>query len=383
MRARAVLERPAGMAALQNRAGYVETVRADIFAWLESVRCSEEDWGRWKNNSSMTRPWALQASGIAIYLLDRLGSLASVAAADRASAIRFFQSCQDPVDRLFKDPLETGATREGHHSWEEIWAQRNGATLRALRALGASPRLAPPTVQFADLGRVDGREWTLSLNWSNPWSTGERWSRAIEAHLRELPAEARRDANPVLADMFATLESEVLDPATGMPTHRGCSDDPARAMAGLFKIMNGYLAVGRPLPDAEAAIDSTLNLQHASGEFGYPRNMCMNWDALWILRELDIQLRERHRHGEIVKAGRRLSECLLREYRKPDGGFAFHGDHCQVNHHSVRLCAEPLPISDMLGTMMCLECLEYVDQWAPFPIAQRASDEEEIHIASC
>ncbi len=359
----ATLEHPAE-ASPESALGFVATVRGDILAWIESVRCRESAWGRWRYHAATSRPWSLQASGIAIDLLHRLDALESVDANDRAAAVAFFQSCQDSADGLFKDPLETPDTHDGHHSWEAIWAQRHGATLLALAHLGAAPLLPPPTAQFADLSRVDGRAWTLSLPWSNPWSTGEAWSRAIVAHLRELPADDQRDTIPVLADMFASLEADVLDPASGMPTARGCPDDPARAMAGLFKIMNGYLAVGRPVPHAEAAIDSTLDLQSATGEFGYPRNMCMNWDALWVLRELDLQMLGRHRHDEIVQAGGRLCDCLLREYRKSDGAFAFHGDHCLVNHHSVRLSDEPHPISDMLGTMMALACLEYADGWA-------------------
>ncbi len=363
MIATSVLERPAEISP-EPVAGFVATVRGEILTWIEKVRCRDSGWGRWRYHSATTRPWSLQASGIAIDLLHRLDALDSVGADDRAEAILFLQSCQDPADHLFKDPLETADSRDGHHSWEAIWAQRNGATLLALEHLGAAPQFPPPTAQFADLSRVDGRAWTLSLQWSNPWSTGEGWSRAIDAHLRDLPIDDRRDTIPVLGDMFAALESNVLDPATGMPTRRGCPDDPARAMAGLFKIMNGYLAVNRPVPHAAAAIDSTLDLQAANGEFGYPRNMCMNWDALWVLRELDRQLGARHRHAEIVAAGERLCGCLLHEYRKPDGAFAFHGDHCLVNHHSVRLCDEPHPISDMLGTMMALACLEYADEWA-------------------
>ena len=343
--------------------GHVALVRSGVLDWLESVRHRGDGWGRWKYNAAMTRPWALQASGIAIDLLHRLGALAGVSDARKAEVVAFLQSCQDPGDHLLKDPLETEADHEGDHTWEQIWGQRNGAAVAALGLLGAEPLLPLAKAQFADLRGVDGRAWTLSLDWRNPWMHGESWYRAIHAYLRTLPVEERDDTDPVLAGMFAAIESEVLDPKTGLPTRRGCSDDPARAMAGLFKIMFGYLAVGRPLPRAEQAVDSTLALQRANGEFGYPRNMCMNWDALWVLRELDRQLEGSHRHADIVGAADATCEVLLNEYHKDDGGFAFHGEHCMVNHHSVRLCERPLPISDMLGTSMCLRCLEYGDEW--------------------
>ena len=71
----------------------------------------------------------------------------------------------------------------------------------------------------------------------------------------------------------------------------------------------------------------------------------------------------RYRHTDIVEAASRTCEVLMNEYRKEDGAFAFHGEHCLKNHHSIRLCETPQPISDMLGTTMCLNCLEYMDEW--------------------
>lgn len=347
----------------ENRAGYVASVRSGILDWLESVRYPDEGWGRWKYHAAMTRPWALQASGIAIGLLKRLGALQAISEEQKQEAIEFFRSCQDSKDHLFKDSLETEADRVGEHTWEEIWGQRNGSALMALEVLGAEPCLPLPRAQFTDLSQVDGRAWTLSLDWRNPWKSGESWSRAIQAFLRTMPDEQRNDATPVLSRMFECMESEILDSTSGMPTQRGCSDDPPRAMAGLFKIQFGYLAVGRPVPHADRAIDFTLRLQHDNGEFGYRRNMCMNWDALWVLRELDKQFGGRYRHADIVEAVKRMCEVLMNEYRKEDGAFAFHGEHCLMNHHSIRLCEAPQPISDMLGTTMCLHCLEYADEW--------------------
>lgn len=342
---------------------YVDTVRQGVLNWLETIRDGSQGWGRWKYHAAMVRPWGLQSSGAAIELLQRLGALEEVESCRKQEAIAFLQSCQDPEDHLFKDPLETEADRFGEHTWPQIWGQRNGSTLRALEILGAKPLLPQARAQFADLGQVDGYEWTLSLDWGNPWKFGESWARAISAFLRSDPGRRRGEEGQRLEGLFRAMETEVLDPDTGMPTRRGCAEDPARAMAGLFKIMHGYLEVSRPVPQAERAIDSTLALQFPNGEFGYRRNMCMNWDALWVLRELDRQLGGKYRHRDIVQAAQRTCQVLLEEYRREDGAFAFHGDHCTVNHHSIRLCPTPLAISDILGTSMVLYCLEYADAW--------------------
>ena len=344
--------------------GYVEQVKPGVLSWLESVRYQDEGWGRWKYHAAMQRPYALQASGSAVGILQMLGELDRIGDKERQEAIAFFRSCQDPDDHLFKDPLETDDCYTGYHSWEQVWGQRNGSALSALERLGAEPLMPRVKSQFGDLSRVDGRRWTLEqIDWTNPWKNGESWSRAIKAYLATLPSERRNDKQPVLAAAFEAVEAEIFDPATGTPCRRMPKQNPSVAMAGLFKVISGYLAAGRAVPHAQAGIDSTLALQHEDGEFGYRNNMCINWDALWVLRELDRQLKGTHRHQDIVDAGNRCARMLLRKYRKPDGGFAFHGERCITVHHSIRLCDKPQPISDMLGTSMCLRCLSYADEW--------------------
>ncbi len=342
---------------------YIETVRQPVLEWLESVRYLDEGWGRWKYHAAMERPYALQASAIAIRILSELGALDDITSRLKAEAIDFFQSCQDPDDLLLKDPLENEENHEGPHTWDNIWGQRNGAGLEALSLLGAAPKLGVAPHQFVDLSRQDGREWMMQLDWTNPWRDGETWSRAIQAFLKTQPHQERSDSHPVLSPMFHAMESQILDPATGYPTLGGYQNDLPCGMAGLFKVMVAYLFTGRPVPHAHAAIDSTLALQRPDGEFGYRRNMCMNWDSLWVLYYLDKQIAGAYRHDDIVSAGNRTARMLLETYRKPDGAFAFHGEHCQTNHHSIRLNREPLPISDMLGTTMCLKCLFYADEW--------------------
>ncbi len=343
---------------------YIDGVRDGVLDWLEAVPYPDEGWGRWPYHARMMRPYALQASGLAIYILHVLGRLDAVAPSLRAQAVAFFRSCQDPHDRLFKDPLEDESCRAGSHTWEQIWGQRNGATVRALDLLGAEPVHPFAETQFADLGSVDPRSWTLDqIDWRNPWAHGESWYRALRAFWQGLDEDERSADHPVVAEAVRAVEEEILDPDTGMPSRRMDDPDPSRAMAGLFKVMFVYLMIGRAVPHAERAIDFTLNLQHADGEFGFRRNMCINYDAAWVLHKLDIQLGGIHRHDDIAAAGRALAEMLLREYRKSDGAFAFHGDRCQRNHHSIRLSDESYPIGDMLGTSMSLNCLTCADEW--------------------
>ena len=343
----------------------LEAIRPTLLDWLEGLRVKSGGWGRWPYHAKMIRPWSLQASSIAILLLDVLGELNKVDAGRRAEAVDFLRGCQDPRDGLFKDPLEDESCHAGPHTWEQIFGQRHGAAVAALALLGGEPKHPLPAAQFVDFTHVDPAHWTLHLlDWSNPWSKGESWSRAIRAYLDNASPGEDRANDPRLLAAFEALEREITDPRTGMPSRRMDPPRPSVAMAGLFKVMSGYFAVGRPVPHAEAAIDATLSLQHEDGEFEFRDNMCINWDALWVLRELDRQLDGGHRHRDIVDAGDRCARMLLRKYRQEDGGFAFNGPWCARNHHSIVLSPERHRIGDMLGTRMSVLCLTYADEWS-------------------
>ncbi len=119
----------------------------------------------------------------------------------------------------------------------------------------------------------------------------------------------------------------------------------------------------RSIPYPEKIIEATLALQNPDGTFGPEDNMCFNWDALFILRLSDQQLGGSHRHQTILDSGNRCADILLSKYRKPDGGFAFFGDTCLDSHHSIRVSDKRYAIGDMLGTRMCVLCLEYADEW--------------------
>lgn len=348
--------------------GYVAIARDGLLSWLEEVRSdpSEGKWGRWKYHTAMAYPWSLNASAFAILILDDLGELKRVSDARRAEAVAHLQSCQDPDSGLFKDPLETEERRIGTHTWEQIWGQRHGASLEALSRLNAKPVYDLPRAQFVDFTAIDGRAGTLSLSWVNPWRDGESWARAIQARMARVHEDDPSDPSGVDSTIclaFDAFEELICDPDSGMPSRMMEQKDASRAMAGLFKSLRAYCYVGRPYPHACRAIDTTLSLQHDDGEFGYRDNMCINWDALWVLRMLDRQLKGGYRHGDIVHAGVRLADRLVTRYRQTDGGFAFHGGRCLDQHHSIQVSGDTHPIGDMLGSAMVLKCLRYTDEW--------------------
>ncbi len=202
----------------------------------------------------------------------------------------------------------------------------------------------------------------MSLDWTNPWLEAEHVTRAVKWYWNSL--ESPQPDDPIIEQVMKVFKQDILDPDTGLPTKRGCQS-AAVAMAGLFKAARAYLAVGREIPFAERALDSTLALQLENGSFGdaYSRDqMTLNWDALWVIKVLNEQLQHGYRFSDILTSGERAAELLLSDYRKPDGGFSFHPNRCQSEHNSVYI-SEVKPISDMQGTVMSLRCLGYVDAW--------------------
>ncbi|MGE9290700.1 MAG: hypothetical protein ACQKBT_06910 [Puniceicoccales bacterium] len=348
---------------MSQEKGFVENVREGLVHWLESIRYKEEQWGRWKYHSEMVRPYSLNASGLAIKLLHRLGELEKVPKDKRDEAVDYIRGCQDPDDGLFRDPLELEGDRTGATTWDQIWGQRNSAAVDALEVLGAPPLYPTVKAHFADLRSVNVRDWSMSLDWSNPWLNGETWARAIMSFLKSSTKETEGEDQVILDEMFGLVEEKLLDSSSGYPTLLGC-DNRSVAMAGLFKLMFGYLSAGREIPYAERAIDSTLALQNPNGEFGEERDMCLNWDSLWVLRELDLQLEGGYKHAEITEAGERLVHRLLSDYLKNDGGFAFNAVSALQIHHGIRLCDGEFPVGDILGTIMAVSCLQYCDEWS-------------------
>jgi hypothetical protein len=165
-----------------------------------------------------------------------------------------------------------------------------------------------------------------------------------------------------VAALLTYVRDEVLDPGTGLPT-RASGVAPADALGGQFKLMTAFLAAGHPVPFARAAVDSVLAMRLPDGGFSALPNLTLEWDALWVLDQLDRQLARGHRFSEIRAAGEDVAQKILARHRQRDGAFAGRGDVCATSHHSIFL-SEPLPESDTGGTVMALRCLAFADRWS-------------------
>lgn len=341
---------------MESSNGYLAEAKAGVLDWLESVRYKESsEWGRWKYSSSMTRPYGLIPSIIAVRILAVLDSLRDVPGESKLEAVQYFQSQQDASDGFFKDELvsEKDLVENRTHTWPDIWGQMDAKD--ALELLEARPLYPMPSKAFVDLSSPDLKDEILAWDWRKPWLVGERFFRAVEAFYIRNGCRS----STAIEMAFEVIEEEILSEYDGMPSKRGC-DDIDNHCGGVFKLMVTYKMMGRLYPFPEQAVDSLLAMQRDNAEFA-AGGMCMNWDAIWVIWLMDAQLKSAYRHNDIVDAADKLAAMLMSDYRKTDGAFAFGGKASLPVHHSVKI-GESLPISDMLGTVMCLYCLAYADE---------------------
>ena len=330
--------------------------------WIETIRDDTQPWGRWAYRTDALRPYTLQSSVMVVELLASVGGLESWTSAQRQEAIEYYRSCQDPESGLFKDPGDLEELHTGQHTWAQIWAQRTGSTLTALEALGAKPDRSTPEALFVDLHEIDGGDWTRQhLDWTNPWQYGETWSRTLKAHADAEGVDDHRQLSASGRHAFEALEAEILDPQSGTPSRRQKQPQPSVAMAGLFKVMQPYGKLSRRFPYLREALDSTLALQQDDGDWGDGDDMCLVWDAMWLVQFISHQLDHGYRFDDVRAAARRTADFLENVHRKPDGAYSFHRERALEVHQSIRLSRESAAVSDVLGTWMALACLRYAD----------------------
>ncbi len=349
--------------ALKNSDGYFSSQKKDVLRFLKTTLYTDEGWGRWKYNILMERKYGLESSAMGIQILDMLGALQAVPETKRKEGAKFFQSTWNAKELYYIDPLVSEEDRiSDHHSWEHIWAHMSGAAESALELLGSAPKSRGSKAPFVDLHQVDIGDWILSLAWENPWLYGEHFSKVVKHYWHNLPASEKSLEEPVIKKAFATLEEHVMDAKTGLPMKQGCESMEV-GMAGLFKLISTYQTVGKEVPHAENALDSVLALQKSNGQFGRDEApMTINWDAMKVLKDLNIQVVGSYRFADIREAGNKMSDFLLKVHKKEDGGFSFHPHVCQSVHNSVQVSGKGAA-GDMQGTKFCLFCFSYTDEW--------------------
>jgi len=344
----------------------IKDLKDDILRWIESVRdTSETDSGRFKYNRHMVRPYATEATAHIVFILQQINELHKYPY--REGIIKFLLSCQEPSTGLFKDPLITEEDRwqsPEAHSWEHIWAHHTSVCKTALDFCGVSPLYPLPESIHMDFDATDPVEWTRSLDWTRPYYVAEHWYMTVKAYIRKYRRKGdEKKAYPVIEKAFETLEKEIISPETGFPDKYLKSEEEGGRIGGIFKLIITYAETGRPFPYADKLIPSVLALQRPNGDFTGTSNMCMNWDALYIIYyaagEKPLATKWR---SEIVNASRKLAIRLINDYKKEDGGFSFQDKLTLERHNSIYVTPQ-LPESDALGTALGLECILLNECW--------------------
>ena len=347
-----------------RRTATIGRLRDGILAWIATLADPDApEAGRYRYNVHMVRPYGVESTLNVVLTLWLIDGLEEHPERDRI--LDFLLSCQDPEDGLFKDPLLDDSLRaQANHSWEHIWEHHTISCRQALTCAGVQPRHPLPTKSHVDLTEVDPAEWTRSLDWTRPYYVSEHFASVIMACRHKLGLPKGSDAADPIRVAFETLESEILEPESGLPNRRNRDEGLTRSCSGLggcFKLMFAYEPCGRRYPRAAEATESILAMQQPNGEFGRG-GMCMNWDAVWTLRLLTRDLREAARPDAVRAAARRISDYLLAHHLKPDGAFSFTPDRCLTVHNSIRV-SDPWPESDTVGTPMALEVVRMNDAW--------------------
>jgi hypothetical protein len=199
----------------------------------------------------------------------------------------------------------------GGHSEEYLAFHCTNYAWGALHALGMSPR-RPPTF-LAPLRRADGlAAWLAARDLARPWVEGNNCVNLASFFF--LLAEAGdTDAEERLGELI--LWHDGLQQAETGLWHAGDARDRAvllDALAGAAHTLHLYYHTGRPVPRAEAIVESCLRL-------GYPgiSSACIDLDVIELLCNLRGS---GYRRPEIDRTlSRYLIELL--QVQNADGGF--------------------------------------------------------------
>ncbi len=325
-------------------------LRERVLAWLETVRCKDEPWGRYKYCRGMKRAWGLESSLQAIKILRVLDALNEVPAEARLEMGRFVCSLQDPETGLVADPLAGESDRvSDHFPWEHIRGHATGVAIQALPLLGVSltrvPRAPDDPVAPGEVA-----PWMAALPWdSNPWRCGTLIGQFLARHRTRTGLYDSDREDDIQSAAMDWLEAR-QDPRTGLWGTDRCPET-AKAMAGLHCMSTGtYYLPGRPLPRPERVTESILALQQPNGDFATGGG-CLNYDAIQGLTSAARYTT--HRRREAVEAARRMVERIFGAYARSDGAFSFHAGRCMTTHNSL-FVAEAAEESDVIGTHMYL-----------------------------
>ncbi len=299
-----------------------------------------------------------EATANAVGVMWELGMIDSLPPHERELLVSILHGYQD-ASGVFHDPaLQEDDRIDKNHPWSKVDEHLAGCCEQSLAVLGEQPKIKNTTPPIYDFEQDDPDTLIPSLDHREvPWGRCHNVAFSLLWYRLRHGCVDKPDA--LASRVYALIEQEMINPEDGMP---GAVDHPVgNRIAGYYMLTFAYLPFGRALPNPQSAIDAVLNATDTSGCIG-DKGMCHIWDAIYVLNVVGKQLAWSHRHIEVSESVSRTADYLLREHRKPDGGFSYHSDTSLTHQNFIR-ATPPLKQSDMQGTLMSLACLNIIDHF--------------------
>lgn len=319
--------------------------------FLDSLCLPGAPFGRCRFHAAQQQPWLFYASQQALSMAVRHGLWEQLPPEARQEWLDLLLLAQDPESGLFRCPVET----------EQPVAYYRAITIKLVRRLDSiglvarhplprAEEICPPLPELPQA--LAELPWETQVYSSGSQAGHWAMTRAGELHGRGEPLAG----DDYLETIIGFLESR-QDTASGLWGSSPRLDD---GINGVLKTLSVYQELGRPLPRAEAILDSLLRLQAEDGSFG---DSCTPWNVLELLSFLVRQTD--HRRHAVAEAALSVVPALRRRLQ-PDGLYSATAVGCLTVHAGVRLCAEPQPVGDIQGTSQTLDILKLVEALATF-----------------
>jgi hypothetical protein len=301
------------------------SLRKSTLAFIDRHRLPEAGVGAYRYSLAVEAP-TLYASAYAAMTRSLYNDLDG----RRQAWIDHFARHQDD-DGLFRDPV---IFDQGWYAGDPLWCGRAHLTCHVVKALACLGAASAKPIAFVEpycdtgfLGQwLESRDWAERVAW-----TGNEIMNVGTLLQYERDFHANAAAGRAVGFLLDWLDTHWIDADTGVWGDLDVSDpiNRSHAVQAAYHWWPLYFHDGRPVPHAEAAIDTLLATQNAAGGFGcgvhnpaepQRSSACEDIDSIdplvWISRQAD------HRRDDVRAALGRVLGWVLRN-QMADGGFVF------------------------------------------------------------
>lgn len=271
----------------------------------------------------------IESTGQAVNILEASSLMETMPEKMKKQIINFFLERQTPEGYFF-DP------QNDMRNVERMVARAVMYSCTSLRALGGSPKYAPPgknadtlPEHFKSFELLE--KWLDARPWDYAWMAGDN-IQATGAYIHLMP-KAEQDK---YLDFICKYLIEHQDKKTGL----WGDGRPYIKLSGAFKLALFYRGFGLTIPNAELLYQSVLEILRTD----ISEDMCWTRNPMDLLIALRKQL-GKYPEEDIVEI-LTITLANLKQYLKPDGGFSRHVEASLEVPNNVPL-GKGLPEGDM------------------------------------